>query len=441
MRQILFMIKKRLHLLVITLLLCQLLQAQYLMDMVDTTKDMGKGMLALYNRLDKIRLSGYIQPQFQVAQSRGAKNYSGGDFAANSSSRFMLRRARVRFDYIRFPKNTTGASLQFVFQYDITERGANVRDVWGRFVENKYQLFAFTTGLFARPFSYELNLSSADRESPERGRMSQVLTKVERDLGAMVTFEPRNIKYNLKFLKIDLGVFNGPGLNATTDYDSHKDLIGRITVKPQQLSKKITLGIAASVLDGGLTQNTKYVYTTTTVAGTKNFIVDSAVGNFNKIAPRKYYGADAQLKIKNRVGFTELRAEFVTGKQSASATSNETPAAAFAGNEGYYIRKFNGAYFYFLQHLGSIKHQIGIKYDWYDPNTDVKTVEIGKAGNNINAANIKFTTLGFGYIYYISENAKLILWYDKITNEKTQLPGYTSDVKDDVFTCRLQFRF
>lgn len=441
MRQNLFMLKKRLLLTAVVAICCQLLHAQFLMDMVDTTKDMGKGMLALYNRLDKIRLSGYIQPQFQVTESKGAKGFAGGDFAVNSNSRFMLRRARVRFDYLRFPKNVTGTALQFVFQYDITERGSNVRDVWGRFFENKYQLFAFTTGLFARPFSYELNLSSADRESPERGRMSQTLMKTERDLGAMITFEPRKKDSKLDFLKADLGVFNGPGLSNTTDYDSHKDLIGRITIKPRNLSKNITLGAAVSILDGGLSQNTKFIYNTTTTAGIKNFTVDSSASNINKIAPRRYYGADAQLKIKNKVGFTELRGEFATGKQTASATSSETPGVAFAGTEGYYIRKFNGAYFYFLQHLGSLKHQIGIKYDWYDPNTDVKNDEIGKAGNNENVANIKFTTLGFGYIYYISENAKLVLWYDKITNEKTSLAGYTTDVKDDVFTCRLQFRF
>ena len=168
---------------------------------------------------------------------------------------------------------------------------------------------------------------------------------------------------------------------------------------------------------------------------------DSAVTNINKIAPRKYYGADAQLKIKNKVGFTELRAEFITGKQTASSASSETPGTSFTGNEGYYIRKFNGAYFYFLQNLGNIRHQIGVKYDWYDANTDVKGDEIGKPGTTINAANIKYSTLGFGYIYYITPNIKLVLWYDKITNEKTQLAGYTSDVKDNIFTCRLQFRF
>ncbi len=377
------MLKKRLPLLAVAVLLCQLLQAQYLMDMVDTTKDMGKSMLALFNRFDHIRFSGYIQPQFQVAQSKGAKNFSGGDFATNSSSRFMLRRARVRFDYVHFPKTGKGPSLQFVFQFDATER----------------------------------------------------------DLGAMVTFDPRNKTSKLKFLKIDLGVFNGPGLSSTTDYDSHKDIIGRVTIKPQNISRKISLGAAASVLYGGLSQNTKYLYNTQTIAGIKTFTVDSSADNINRIAPRHYYGIDAQLKIRNKVGYTELRGEFVAGKQTASAASSETPGVLFTGAEGYYIRKFNGAYFYFLQHLGGAHHQVGVKYDWYDPNTKVKRDDIGKAGSNQNAANIKFSTLGFGYIWYITENAKLVLWYDKIMNEKTQLTGYTSDVKDDVFTCRIQFRF
>jgi len=212
-------------------------------------------------------------------------------------------------------------------------------------------------------------------------------------------------------------------------------------MKPQSISKKISLGAAASVLYGGLSQNTKYVYHTKTIAGLKNFMVDSAAGNIGKIAPRHYFGVDAQLKIKNKAGFTEFRAEFVAGKQSASANSSETPGALFTGTEGYYVRKFNGAYFYFLQHLRTTRHQVGIKYDWYDPNTEVKGDDIGKTGSNQNVANIKFSTLGFGYIWHITENAKLVLWYDRIMNERTQLTGYTTDMKDDVFTCRLQFRF
>lgn len=434
------MLKKKLAFLAFQVLLCQFLHAQFLMDMVDTTKDLGKGMLSIYRKFDNIRIGGYIQPQFQTIQTKGARSFNGGDFATNVNNRFMLRRGRIRFDYIHFAESK-GPNVQFVFQFDGTERGVFIRDFWGRIWENKYKVFAFTAGMFARPFSYELNLSSSDRESPERGRMSQLLMKTERDMGAMISFEPRKKDHPLYYLKIDAGLFNGQGLAATADFDSHKDFIGRIAVKPFPVSKKVQLGVAVSYLNGGMLQTTKYIYSIGSSSFGKTFIVDSAVTNNGKIAPRKYYGADVQLKIKTKAGFTELRAEVMVGKQTATSSATETPAALLTGTEGYYIRKFNGAYFYLLHNIFSSHHQLGIKYDWYDPNTGVKGNDIGKAGTAINAANIKYSTLGFGYICYINDNMKLLLWYDKITNEKTSLSGFTSDVKDDVFTSRLQFRF
>jgi hypothetical protein len=410
------------------------------MDMVDTTKDMGKSMLSIYKKFDHIKISGYLQPQFQATSEKGAKSFNGGDFSTNSNNRFMLRRGRIRFDYIHFAEKK-GPSVQFVFQFDGTERGVFIRDFWGRIFENKYQDFALSIGMFARPFSYELNLSSSDRESPERGRMSQILMKTERDLGAMISFEPRRKNDPLRYLKIDAGFFNGQGLAATTDFDSHKDLITRVALKPYPVSRSVFISAGLSYLDGGLLQNTKYVYTTGAGSAGKIFIVDSTPTNAGKIAPRKYYGADVQVKFKHRFGFTELRAEFMTGKQSATASSSETPPALLTGTDGYYVRKFNGAYFYLLQNIFNLHHQLAIKYDWYDPNTEVKKDDIGKAGTNLNATNIKYSTWGFGYIYYVNDNLKVVFWYDKVINEKTQLAGYTTDVKDDVFTCRLQFRF
>ena len=130
---------------------------QFLMDMIDTTTDVGKSVLSVSQRFDHIRIGGYIQPQFQVAQQKGAKSYIGGDFPQNVNNRFTLRRGRIRFDYVRINKKNK-ASVQFVFQFDGTERGVFIRDFWGRLFENKYQLFSFVAGMFARPFSYELNL-------------------------------------------------------------------------------------------------------------------------------------------------------------------------------------------------------------------------------------------------------------------------------------------
>ena len=410
------------------------------MDMVDTTKSVGKGLLGVYKKYDRIRIGGYIQPQFQIASDKGAKSYEGGDFSQEVSSRFELRRSRIRIDYVNFGENGQ-PGMQFAFQFDANEKGFTVRDVWGRIFENKFKLFSFTTGMFARPFSYELNYSSSDRESPERGRMSQILMKSERDLGAMVSFDARR---NIGFwsnLKVDLGVFNGQGIVATGEFDNIKDVIARVSLKPVHLSDKVQFSAGASTLQGGLTQNTKFKFLTGTVNGIKTTMVDSNATNLYGRSPRIYYGADAQLKIKNRIGFTEFRAELVVGQQTGTATSSETPTALVTGKDGYYIRNFNGAYFYFIQSLFSVKHQLVLKYDWYDPNTKVSGNEIGAPGSNLSVANIRYNTLGIGYVYYMTENVKLVVYYARVMNEHTRLAGYTSDVSDDVMTCRLQFRF
>lgn len=418
-------------------------QSQFLMDMIDTSKETGKGMLALYRKFDRIKIGGYIQPEFQIAQSKGIKSFEGGDFASQVSNRFLLRRSRIRIDYVHFGnEERPGPGVQIAFQFDANERGFTVRDVWGRIFENKWKLFSFTTGMFARPFGYEVNLSSSDRESPERGRMSQLHMKSERDLGAMISFDVRRKTHLLKNLKIDAGIFNGQGITANGEFDNTKDFIGRVSIKPVAITQRVQLSAGTSVLYGGLNNNTRYVFTTSELNGIKKVVKDSSLTNAGKNSPRHYYGADVQLKIKNSSNqFTELRGEVLAGTQTGTANSAETPTALLSGTDGFYQRRFNGAYFYFLQHLFSSKHQLVIKYDWYDPNTDVKGNEIGAAGSNFTAADIKYSTLGLGYNNYISDNIKLTLHYAIVWNETTQLAGYTSDIDDNVLTCRMQFRF
>jgi hypothetical protein len=407
--------------------------------MLDTARAEDKGLFYSLKKLDHIRISGYMQPQFQVAATKGARNYSGGDFPPHTNNRFMLRRGRIRFDYAGFTDNNK-PSVQFVFQFDGTERGVNIRDFWGRVYENKFELFSVTAGMFARPFGYEINLSSGDRESPERGRASQILMRTERDLGAMVSLESRqNPKGLLRYLKWDAGFFNGQGLTSPNDFDSYKDFITRLSLKPLPLSKDLSLAAGVSLLEGGFLQNSKYVYKSGTAGGEPVFIIDSSLSNIGSKAPRQYRGADAQLKWKNEWGNTELRVEYWWGKQTGTAITTETPPALFV--EPHYIRNFDAAFICFLQNIINQNHQVGVKYDWYDPNTDVSGRQIGKLGSNMTPADIKYSTLGVGYIYYINDNLKLVLWYDIIKNESTALPGYTNDLDDNIFTCRMQFRF
>jgi hypothetical protein len=396
----------------------------------------------MYKKYDALRFSGYIQPQFQYAGSKGAKSFAGGDFPAAVNNRFMLRRGRLRLDYERYSKDNMPI-VQFAFQFDGTERGVFIRDFYGRFFENKWNVLSISAGMFARPFGYEVNLSSADRESPERGRMSQLLMKTERDLGAMISFEPRGKDHPLRYLKIDAGLFNGQGLSSTADFDSHKDLIARISMKPVPLNARgMRLSAGISCLYGGMQQFTRYIYRSGGAAG---FNVDSAAANEGKIAPRHYYGADVQWKIPNRKGFTELRAEYIRGTQTATAAASETPGVVPVDAGGHlqplYVRKFDGAYVYFLQHLGSEQHQLALKYDWYDPNREVHGRQVGQPGSNTTEADIRYDTFGGGYLYYMNEHLKIVFWYDLVRNEVTNLNGYTADVADNIFTCRLQFRF
>jgi len=407
------------------------------MDMVDTTTETGRGMLGIYKKFDHLRIGGYIQPQFQIAQEKGIRSFEGGNFDSKVSNRFMFRRSRVRIDYVHFgTENKPG--VQIVFQFDANERAFTVRDVWGRITENKWELFSFTTGMFARPFGYEVNLSSSDRESPERGRMSQILMKSERDLGAMLSFDVRKKGHKLRRLKIDAGLFNGQGINAPGDFDNYKDFIGRIALKPLPVTKKFTISGGASTLLGGLLNNTKYRYEVKEDASGKFFAVDSSESNAGTKSPRKYYGADLQMKLANRKGFTELRMEGIRGKQTGLFNTSETPVALLSGEDGYYQRNFQGAYVYFLQHLFSTKHQLVLKYDLYDPNTRLKGKEIS---TGFSGADVRYDTYGAGYIYHFTENVKLVLYYAHVKNESTNLSGYTKDIRDDVFTCRMQFRF
>jgi len=395
-------------------------KAQFLMDISDTSR--------------QVHFNGYIQPQFQFAQAKGARTYNGGNFPDQVNNRFMLRRGRIRMEYLHL--NTSDQpSLQFVLQFDGTERGVFIRDFWGRGFESKWNLFSFTTGMFARPFGYEVNLSSSDRESPERGRMSQILMRTERDLGVMVTFDPREKNHPLFRWKLDAGFFNGQGLTAFNDFDSYKDFISRISLR-QDTSATLSFSGGVSYFNGGILQNSKYIYQVHLTNGS-GFSVDSSLGNIGKKAPRKYYGADLQFRWKHRLGLSEIRTEYWKGRQTALASTSETPASL--PDEPYYIRDFDGAFFYFLHKFHS--HQLGIKYDWYDPNTKVAGTQIGKDGANVNETNVRYNTIGFGYIHHINRNLKVVIWYDRVKNEKTMLTGYLSDLRDDVFTCRMQFRF
>jgi len=438
------MIKKASIILLFTLI-TSFAHSQFLMDMIDTSKTMGVKMLNLYNRFDDLYISGYIQPQFQFAEIKGAASYNGGNFDSLSDNRFMIRRGRMRFDYQKKSKLELPAA-HIVFQFDFTDRGSFVRDFWGRIYDTRFNIMSLTAGIFARPFGFEINLSSSDRESPERGRITQILMKTERDLGIMASFNPQLKSHSLYFLKIDLGIFNGQGLSSLSkmpqvpaaEYDSKKDLIARISLKPFPLKKNIFLSGGTSILYGGLAGANKLVYVgALDSTGSFIFRVDSSKNWSGEIRPRQYFDADLQLKFVHKWGATELRGEYFWGTQTSTLKSSDTPPTLSI--LPLYSRNFSGGIFYCLQNVINKKHKLGIKYDWYDPNTKVDGINI-RPGSGMSPADIKYNTLGFGYIWYYDPNIKLVLWYEMVKNEITSLENYNKEIRDNIFTVRLQFR-
>lgn len=393
---------------------------------------------SVIRRMENLSFSGYIQPQFQVAQSKGAPSYNGGNFSEFSNNRFMLRRARVKIDYQVPSRHGRLPVAVFTYQIDGTERGVVTRDMFIRLYEPKHQNFSLAMGLFARPFGFEVNLSSSVRETPERGRASQILMPSERDIGAMITYDRQGGKKKSK-LKLDAGLFNGQGLSGTTDFDSFKDVISRLTIKPYKLSDNISLSGGLSLLYGGWRQTNKYRYEMAADNGSSYFKADSSIGNIGEIAPRHYYGADAQLAYKHSWGKTELRGEYWKGTQPGIATSVTNPGTL--PTTPTYIRNFDAAFIVLLQNIANDKNEVMVKLDWFDPNTKARGEEIGHNHSNMTVADVKFTTLGLGLSRWINDNVRFLIYYDIVTNEKTKLGEYTKDIKDNVFTARFHFRF
>ena len=377
--------------------------------------------------LKRIKIGGYVQSQFQWVETRGAKSVAGGDFPSQVDKRFKVRRAEFKTMY-------DNHVTQIVANIDVTQNGINIKDAYGKITEQKLKAFSLTAGIFNRPFGFEVPYSSGNLETPERARMIQALFPGERDLGAMITWRP-NESSSLHPLKIEGGMFNGTG-NINNDFDSQKDFIGNIHWSQTSASEKQEFAFGVSYYHGGWSNGTKYLYTSDGDAG---FKLDSSDANLNAINKREYMGADAQYTVHTGLGITTLRAEVISGTQPGTKGSASSPVLPQLTDT--YQRKFNGAYFYFVQGLGHTRHQVVVKYDWYDPNTDVTGDQIGlKTGTG--ATDIKYTTLGLGWIYHWNLNVKAMLYYDMVTNETSRnLAGFTNDLEDNVLTLRVQFKF
>lgn len=405
--------------------------------------------------LKKLKVSGYVQAQFQYADSSGQASVAGGNFASGVDKRFMIRRGRVKFQYTGSPNSKGITTSTAVLQIDATEKGLTLKDAFVKVTDPWTGWVSVTGGLFVKPFGHEIFYSSSLRESPERARIIQQLFPGERDLGGMLTIQGPK-KSGLDWLKLEAGWFNGNGAPGAggdvSDFDKKKDFSGRFSLDKALMNDKLKVGVGLSYYTGGYRIDSVNVFKAgNDPSGVMGFVVESAatdngavgIGS-RKFTDRTYTGVDFQFSYDWKPGTTAIRAEFISGNQPGFASDTKSPNDKTPISKDIYNRNFNGGILYLTQNIMKTPFQLVVKYDWYDPNTDVKGDEIGKVSTvkTTNAADLKYDTIGLGMAYMLDSNTKITAYYDMVNNETSKnLSGYTKDRTDNVVTVRMQLKF
>lgn len=390
---------------------------------------------ATVDKLAKIKLSGYVQTQWQYADSNGQASIAGGSFPANTKQRFSLRRARLKTTY----KTATSG---YVLQVDVAQTGLAIKDANATLMEPWLKTFSATLGVFDRPFGHEISYSSSSRESPERSRVFQTLFPGERDLGAKLEIAPPPEMGMLQYLNFKGGVFTGMRENAVEN-DNEQDLIGRLGFQAPFYDLNMAIDGGVSTYLGKVTARNDTVFAIGTGAAGQTAMVRD-LGNLSQTLDRNYYGVDLQFYYDLPViGGTSIRGEYLWGEQpGVSGNSSFYPGSAVP----VYKREFAGWYAILVQNILT-KNQLVVKYDVYDPNVDADASDIGVPEAGLTAGDIGYATLGLGWIFHWDENVRLTAYYDMVSNEKVSssatggLVPFKKDLDDNVLTLRAQMKF
>ncbi|MDR2011058.1 MAG: hypothetical protein LBQ22_11335 [Bacteroidales bacterium] len=375
---------------------------------------------------DNLKISGYIQTQFQYGEKDAILSVGADNENTNKSfNRIGIRRGRIKFSYEE--KIVTA-----VFQIDLTEKGIGFRDVYINIKDPWLNLISLRTGIFDRPFGYEISYSSSRRESPERSTVFQTLFPQERDLGTMLILQaPKNSVLDL--LKLEAGLFAGNGIKQETD--NKMDFIGHLFAE-KKINNNFLLGGGISYYNGSVYQGTDKVYRMEGIS----FIPEDTLNTFGKFAKRQYFGIDLRFDVKSILGTTHLKGEYLFGQQPGNANDSKSPNSSTLPEYDTYIRNFNGWYIMFIQDIGKLPVSLVLKYDVFDPNIKISGNEAGL--HNTSPADLARNTLGIGLLWNITKNIRLQTYYEFNKNEISEnIPDYESNRKDNVFTLRLQYKF
>jgi phosphate-selective porin len=348
------------------------------------------------DKLRKIKVSGYIQAQFEA--------YQGGLILKENDPKtsFFIRRARIKFTY----EATDG--IRFVLQPDFSTGNLSLKDAYAMAYLPKLRSLTLWAGQFNRP-NYEVEYSSSQREVLERSRMIRTIYPGEREVGAKLEFNPSKFP-----LKMQLAVLNGNFKGTELlDVDSKKDLMARATYSFALADNRVGIDVGAHGYFGGLMAKNKYV---------QNYenVLDSLDTNKGTYLDKKWGGAEFQAFF-DWLGGMSLKGEYIAGRNAYPGDSKTNP---------YKTKQFSGYYIYLIKNIGK-KNQFATRFDNFDPNTTLSGDAAGK--------DVYYNTFNFAWQYYLNDNIRFTLNYAIPLNEKNAT--YPEDIKDNAFSIRVQAKF
>lgn len=357
-------------------------------------------------KLNKIKVSGYIQGEFRL--------YEGAVVKTNDPySTFLIRRARVKFTY----EATDG--IKFVLQPDFSTGNFSLKDAYAVIGIPKLKEWSIWVGQMNRP-NYEVEYSSGQREVMERSKVIRTIYPGEREIGAKLEYI--GITTPLKFQMMVLnGNFTG---SQATDQDTKKDLMGRLVYSAKIPSAGVGIDFGVNGYYGGTRVKTNPFVSTVNPLETDSVALGTYLDKY-------WMGGEIQL-FADVLGGLAIKSEYMAGVNNTVSASPLTASIAQKMGDPNKVRNFSGYYIYLIKNIGA-KNQFVLRYDSFDPNTKVSGDEA------LTISELSTKTITTAWQYYLNDNIRISLQYEMPKNETNTL--IVDDLKDNQLTVRVQAKF
>lgn len=390
-----------------------------------------------------VRLSGYIQSQYQWSQLSEDQIQQGG--ATLNQNRFMVRRGRLRVSgdwrWAAFDFELDGSTTRGPF---VGVRQANVSFVWRNPDAARPPYLMVTAGLTEAPFGHELRLGQREMMFMERSLGSLAFFPGPVDVGLRV-------RGGIAAFRYDLAIMNGTplddraGARNTTDPTRAPDYIGRFgfAARPGKhaLSGGVSLLYGTGFHRGSEATKNKLEWSDLNENGaidTGELVAVPGQAATPSLNFRRWaVGADFQVGLRSKAGWTQILAEGTIASNLDRDLIVADPVVVGAD-----LRELHG-YVAVIQELFG-RAVVGGRYDYYDPNTDLLDRRRGEFVPKAAAIHTISPIVGalLPPTWIPGVRGRLVFQYDAVLDALGRdSRGVPANLKNDQFIVRLQGEF